>query len=211
MPGSATVRAMRHDKDAPTCPDAHRTPWYQDRLEAAVDAQVATTRVGAARISSAVTRRVVPAPMNPRFDQSGGRPVAATDATHDAHSGGHQDPDDHGHGAAVDHDSHAQEPLGAHRLGEHGERACWVLRPRASSPSPCTWPRNRDLNALSAVACSRDVAGTVIVALMAVTRCRRSTAFVTGPTPPGTGRHGARDRIDARTIHVAHDPAIAPR
>jgi len=38
--------------------------------------------------------------------------VAATDATHDAQSGGHVDPDDHEHGAAVGHDAHAQEPLG---------------------------------------------------------------------------------------------------
>jgi hypothetical protein len=38
--------------------------------------------------------------------------VAATEATHDAHSGAQTDPEDHGHGAAVGHDSHAQEPLG---------------------------------------------------------------------------------------------------
>ena len=53
-----------------------------------------------------------PAPTAARATHAGGRRVAATDATHDAQSGGHLGPDDHGHGAAVAHDSHAQEPLG---------------------------------------------------------------------------------------------------
>lgn len=38
--------------------------------------------------------------------------MAATDATDDGHHAGPADPDDRGRGAAVGHDSHAQEPLG---------------------------------------------------------------------------------------------------